>query len=152
MEGNENLSYVVGLRIDDSSDKKLHMTLAATGKLNNEGLNSLKKSAEGLAAEILPLTFKLGEKDMFGKDNDILVRHAKVESYASRYKILEFYGKHANRADPFFNEKKGPNFHVSLKESGEELEEGKKIVSSEMFIKPINTKTVKYDEVWAKKV
>ena len=120
------------------------MTLAFVGRLSPEDEKKLEQSAAILADEILPVLFILQNTEMFGLNKDKPVRRAFVVDETKKKKIIKFYGEHADRADEFFNEKRGPNFHVTLKGCEDELPFGKEITSKQLFIKQLG----KHDPIW----
>ena len=62
--------------------------------------------------------------------------------------MIKCYGDHADRADEHFNEKRGPNFHVTLKGCEDERPLGKEITSKQLFIKQLGD----HDPIWSASV
>ena len=87
--------YFLAVQIPGTSDRRLHLTLSLMETdVTPFPPPEMTRDMKALADAILPLTITLGEKDLFGKEKNIAVRHATIDDAAKMAAVSAFAEKY----------------------------------------------------------
>ncbi len=132
------MEYYVALKLHQSFDSSLHVTITFAGECTDEKVENMKNDAKRLAKLILPLIIDHdNEIESFGIDENIKVLKYEVENKMKWDAIKKFYSQYADRTDKFFDAERGPNLHISLKTFEKELISNKQLIISNLYIKQL---------------
>lgn len=139
-------TYTVGMRVPNTTNPHLHMTLCYLGELNDQEIQTIKSDLDHLSALVVPLHIEFGERDLFGPNNDIPVRLVKITDKDKKSLLDQFYRKY-HKAEVGIPEGDSQNFHITIKTIIHEADSLNEMILSEVFMKPVGP----CDPIWKNK-
>jgi hypothetical protein len=133
--------YTVGIKVPNSTFagkpvNPVHMTVAFVGECDEKRKSAIKEAMAKLARDFLPLRIKFGANEKFGPNKDIPVRLCEIRDHPIAKAFQAFY-KEFHVPEPGLPDFETPNYHVTRKALGDELDKMDEVMLYTIFFKQL---------------
>jgi hypothetical protein len=133
--------YTVGIKVPNSTFagkpvNPVHMTVAFVGECDEKRKSAIKEAMAKLARDFLPLRIKFGANEKFGPNKDISVRLCEIWDHPIAKAFQAFY-KEFHVPEPGLPDFETPNYHVTRKALGDELDKMDEVMLYTIFFKQL---------------